>query len=46
MDWRERCVEQGQFEPGAAEQVSDFNEYTFGALFLERSSNQRAGAGQ
>ncbi|MEA2350639.1 MAG: hypothetical protein QOG86_1580 [Thermoleophilaceae bacterium] len=45
-DWRERCVAQGQFEPGAAEQVSDFNEYTFGALFLERSSNQRAGAGQ
>jgi methyltransferase family protein len=36
-DWRERSIEQGQFERVAAEQVSDSNEYTFGALFLERS---------
>lgn len=35
--WRERCIEQGQFEPHVAEQVSDSNEYTFGSLFLERS---------
>ena len=36
-NWRELCIEQGQFEPRVAEQVSDSNEYTFGALFLERA---------
>ncbi|MDQ6915699.1 MAG: class I SAM-dependent methyltransferase [Actinomycetota bacterium] len=34
--WRERCVEQGQFDAEEAGRVSDANEYTFGALFLRR----------
>src|SRR3954451_4804603 len=35
-DWREISIAAGQFEPAAARQVSPSNEYTFGALFLER----------
>jgi hypothetical protein len=35
--WRRLCVEQGQFDPAEAERVSDANEYTFGALFLENA---------
>ncbi|MEA2373555.1 MAG: hypothetical protein QOD53_18, partial [Thermoleophilaceae bacterium] len=41
-DWREHCIEQGQFERAVAEQVSDSNEYTFGALFLERPTTASA----
>jgi 2-polyprenyl-3-methyl-5-hydroxy-6-metoxy-1,4-benzoquinol methylase len=36
-DWRELSIELGQFEPADARQVSGSNEYTFGALFLERA---------
>ncbi len=35
-DWRRRCVAEGHFDVAEAERVSDGNEYTFGALFLEK----------
>ncbi len=34
--WRDQSVALGQFDAGEADQVSGTNEYTFGALFLER----------
>jgi hypothetical protein len=34
--WEEECVALGQFTPEEAAAVADANEYTFGALFLER----------
>lgn len=36
-DWQEVSIAAGLFEPAAARQVSRSNEYTFGALFLERA---------
>jgi 2-polyprenyl-3-methyl-5-hydroxy-6-metoxy-1,4-benzoquinol methylase len=34
--WHDVSIEAGQFEPADAREVSRSNEYTFGALFLER----------
>jgi methyltransferase family protein len=34
--WRDSCIEKGQFAPGQAGEVRDEDEYTFGALFLEK----------
>ena len=35
--WQELSIELGHFEPAVARQVSPSNEYTFGALFLEKA---------
>jgi hypothetical protein len=43
-DWRARCVAEGQFDAAAAECLSETNEYTFGALFLERRRPGPAGS--
>lgn len=34
--WREACIEQGQFLPAQADKIRDSDEYTFGALLLEK----------
>jgi hypothetical protein len=35
--WADLCIAQGQFRPEEAGDVREENEYTFGALFLERT---------